>query len=384
MGKYIVSKNIVFKFFKAIKALVSRTVIIECDRIPYEFHNVPMKKILNWIIVEASILLKPASPWGWPTHLQVEPTNFCNLRCALCPVSEGLNRPSGQMNFDIFKNFIDGIGDYIFIILLWDWGEPFLNPAVYDMISYAEKRNIKIVSSTNGHIFARGDNAEKVVNSGLDSLIFAIDGITQETYERYRKGGDLNTVITGIKRVVSVKRALNSKTPFINLRFIPMKHNEHEIPKLKDFARSLGVDALTIKTLNPHDEYITAEDSRKFLPENPLYQRFKYDPGTYSRIRLERSPCKTLWNMPVIHCDGKVSPCTFDPHGKYSIGDLTRETFKDIWWGTPYRRLRRQFHEDYRKNEQCAVCSYAFEGGALSTETIVEPHFFTTHSGDRV
>lgn len=114
--------NIILKFFKAIKALVSRTVIIECDRIPYEFHNVPMKKILNWIIVEASILLKPARPWGWPTHLQVEPTNFCNLRCALCPVSEGLNRPSGQMDFDIFKNFIDGIGDYIFIILLWDWG----------------------------------------------------------------------------------------------------------------------------------------------------------------------------------------------------------------------------------------------------------------------
>jgi hypothetical protein len=38
--------------YQAIKALATRQVRIECDRIPYYFHNVPLKKILNWMVVE--------------------------------------------------------------------------------------------------------------------------------------------------------------------------------------------------------------------------------------------------------------------------------------------------------------------------------------------
>ncbi|MHC4138141.1 MAG: hypothetical protein ACYS0K_24650, partial [Planctomycetota bacterium] len=104
------------------KALLTRRLRMECDRVPYEFQRLPLKKILNWLLVEGSIYLKPRRPWGWPTHLQVEPTNLCNLRCAFCPVTTGMDRPSGSMDVDVFKKLIDEIGDYLFIILFWDWG----------------------------------------------------------------------------------------------------------------------------------------------------------------------------------------------------------------------------------------------------------------------
>ena len=367
---------------KAIRALVSRRIVIMCDGIPYHFCTVPYRKILNWIRVETSILSQVESPRGWPTHLQVEPTNVCNLKCALCPVTEGLRRPTGRMSAESFAKLIDEIGDYLFLILLWDWGEPFLNPAVYEMIAYARRHGIKVVSSTNGHIFAEGDHARRVVESGLDSLIFAIDGISQETYDCYRKGGHLDTLISGVKKVVAAKRVLNSTSPFLNLRFIVMRHNEHEIPRLRDFAGSLGVDALTLKTLNPHDEFTTEEDSREFLPSDACYQRFRYDSVTSSRIQRRQNPCKALWNNPVVHWDGKVSPCTFDPYGIHTVGDLGKEDFKSIWWGASYQELRRQFHENYQNLNQCSVCSYAFEGGTLSLETIVQSHFFTAPSRD--
>lgn len=369
-------KDLILKSYKAIKALFTRRILIECDSIPYQFHNVPLKKILNWIFVEASILIKAVKPWGWPTHLQIEPTNLCNLSCSLCPVTEGMDRSSGNMDFDVFKKIINDVGDYVFIIILWDWGEPFLNKSIYDMIRYAKTRNIKIVSSTNGHIFSAGDHAEKVVRSGLDSLIFALDGISQDAYERYRKGGNINKILSGIKRVVAAKRKLNSKKPFINLRFIVMEHNEHEIPKLKDFAKSLGVDALTLKTLNPHDEFITEDEARSFMPKDPAFQRFKYDPISHSRIRRKQNPCKALWNNPIIHWDGKVSPCTFDPNDAYTMGDITKDSFYTIWRGDPYLQLRSQFREDYKKIKQCSECSYAFDGGTLSVETVLPAHFF--------
>ena len=373
-------QELIAKSVRAAKALLTRKVNIECDRVPHEFFDVPLKKIMNWILVEASSLVRPARPLGWPTHLQIEPSSFCNIRCALCPVTEGLNRPSGHMNEELFKRLIDECGEYLFLILFWDWGEPFLNPAAYKMISYAKERNIKIMSSSNGHIFSRKSQAEKLVLSGMDSLVFAVDGITQETYEKYRQGGDLQAVIRGIKNVVDMKRALKSPSPFIVLRFIAMRHNEHEIPKVKDFARSLGVDALTFRTLYPYDdgEYCSTKlNGLEFVPQNPSYQRFKIDPEGGSRIRRRRNPCKALWNNPAIHWNGRVCPCTFDPHEQYLLGDLTKQSFREIWYGNSYRRLRHRFRRNYQDVPLCRECTNAFEGGTCSTEDIVEAYFFT-------
>lgn len=374
----IMKSDLVRKSFNVINALITRRLLIECDRISYKFHHIPMKKILNWILVEASIPLKPEKPWGWPTHLQVEPSTLCNLRCAFCPVTTGLNRHRGHMTFDIFKKAIDEMGDYLYLILLWDWGEPFLNPAIYEMITYAKQRDIKIVSSTNGHVFAQGDHAERLVRSGIDAIIFAVDGINQETYEQYRVGGDIKTVLTGIEKVVAAKHALNSPTPFINFRFLLMKHNEHEIPRLKAFTKSLGVDALTLKTLNPYDqgEYANIKaDGLKFIPQTSHYQRFEYNERDGSRIRLKQNPCKRLWNNPVLHWDGKISPCTFDPHDNYAIGHLARQSFKEIWMGIPFAQLRHQFRKDYQKMSLCVDCTNAFKGGYLGN-SIAEACFF--------
>ena len=131
--------------------------------------------------------------------------------------------------------------------MFWDWGEPFLNPHAYDMIRYAHEAGIKVVSSTNGHIFASEGHAREAVESGLDVLVFSVDGISQETYQRYRAKGRLEVVLEGIRRVVAEKRRLGSRTPVVNLRFIVMKHSEHEIPRLEEYARSLGVDVLTLR-----------------------------------------------------------------------------------------------------------------------------------------
>jgi radical SAM protein with 4Fe4S-binding SPASM domain len=371
------------KFYKAIKALVTRQVTIECDRIPYEFKKVPFKKILNWILVEASALIKPEQPWGWPTHFQIEPTNRCNLSCALCPISGDMDRPTGHMDLTLFKKLIDETGDYIFLIILWDWGEPFVSPCIYDMISYARNKGIKVVSSTNVHVFVNEENADKLILSGIDSIIVSMDGITQETYSRYRRGGSLESALKGIRTIVARKQALNSETPLINLRFIPMRHNEHEIPKLKDMARSLGVDALTFKTLNPYSSDTNGskatekkEGWREFLPENPLYRRFKYSADRQSRLRRTSNPCRQLWNNPVVHWDGKVCPCTYDYRDKYFLGDLKKDTLKNIWFGDAYRGIRRRFRADWEDIPLCKECSYAYEGGSCIDETIAEAFFY--------
>lgn len=367
---------------QAVRATLTRRLRIYSDRIPYDFERVPLKKLVNACLVELSTYAKPARPWGWPTHLMVEPSAHCNLSCTLCPVTMGLNRPQGHMEFGTFQKVIDEVGEYIFTLLLWDWGEPFTNPVIFDMISHARGKGIRTISSTNGHLFARRDTADQVVRSGLDTLIFAVDGITQETYERYRQGGRLETALNGIRMVVARKRALGARTPLVNFRFIIMRHNEHEIPQLKALARELGVDALTLKTLNPcsQDPYAAREEAVKhdeFLPRDRRYWRFRGQDMT-TRVRLRRNPCKHPWYHPSIHWNGVVCSCTYDPQERFALGDLREKTFREIWVDEPYRRFRREFRQDWTRIPLCGQCSYAYAGGNCSRDTVAEAIFFPT------
>lgn len=367
-------RDVILKLFTIFKTLLTRRVTVVCDRIPFEFHDVPMKKLLNRYLVHASFYFKPERPWGWPTQLQIEPDARCNLHCVVCPVTTGLGRPVGRMKFDVFKQLIDQVAEYIFLILLWDWGEPFLNPDIYKMIAYAKTKGIQLVSSSNGHLFVHPTHVDNLIRSELDWLIVALDGVTQKTYERYRQGGELRVVLKGIQRLIERKRVLNAKTPRINLRFVVMKHNEHEILEIQKLAENLGVDALTLKTMNPYDSGIT------LLPESPHYRRFQYIASEAVRIRRGHNPCLHLWHAPAIHWDGAVCMCTYDSKEEHVFGNLREEPFKRIWTNNTYRTARKQFRSDWQKIPLCNQCSYAYVGGSCIDEIIADALFFPAGS----
>jgi radical SAM protein with 4Fe4S-binding SPASM domain len=363
-------------------AAVRRRIHIECDSIPYRFENVSPRKILNWLRVEISARLRARKSWGTPTHLQIEPTNRCNLKCELCPVSGQMSRPSGFMDANLYRKLLDDIGAQVFLILLWDWGEPFMHPLAFELISEAHQRRIQVVSSTNGHLFTDEQKADRAIRSGLDTLIFAIDGISQKTYEEYRHQGSLQQALEGVRTIVRRKRTLGSKTPLVNFRFIVMKHNEHEVKALPVLARELGVDALTLKTLNPCSNNTygdKADDSSgrmsPLLPENSQYRRFIYDSSGNPK-RLDRNACRNPWNAATVHWNGTVCPCTYDYDERYVMGDLKRNSFWEIWNGPPYREFRDRLRREDKTHYFCHECSYAHIGGSCIDETVRKAIFF--------
>jgi MoaA/NifB/PqqE/SkfB family radical SAM enzyme len=134
---------------------------------------------------------KLAKVWGYPYHYVVDPTNICILHCPLCPTGRGtLKRSRGKMALDDFKKLIDEVAEYAYFLDLYNWGEPFLHPQIFDMINYASSRNISTRVSTNLNYFDVG-MAEQAVVSGLEELVISLDGADQETYETYRVGGSL-------------------------------------------------------------------------------------------------------------------------------------------------------------------------------------------------
>ena len=58
------------------------------------------------------------------------------------------------------------------------------------MVKYASAKKIYTATSTNAH-YLTDDNAKRTIESGLDRLIISIDGTTQDVYQQYRVGGNL-------------------------------------------------------------------------------------------------------------------------------------------------------------------------------------------------
>ena len=360
------------KPIQVVSALARGSLSFDLDLVPLRFERLPICKIANWILTESSVYLKPSRPWGLPTILQVEPTSRCNLECRICPVGMGLERPAGDMELAMFQRIVDELHDSLVAIMFWDWGEPFLNTHACQMIRYAHRAGVKVVSSTNGHVFAAADRAREVVESGLDVLVFSVDGISQETYQHFRTKGRLESVLDGIRKVVAEKRRSGSRTPVVNLRFIVMKHNEHEVPRLREFASRLGADVLTLRKFHfvpgtTEGGGLVPSDSRFHLP--------RLQQGSKTPVPLSRNPCRNLWNCPTVHWDGTVCSCFMDYNERRPLGSLRQNSFREIWYGESYRRLRSEFRRRWEQLPLCDECASGFEGGDVGREANAEALF---------
>src|SRR5882757_6182564 len=149
--------------------------------------------------------------WGSPVSISFEPTTSCNLRCPECPSGlRSFTRPRGMLEMNFFCQMIDQLAPELLYLTFYFQGEPYLNPDFLEMVKYATSKKIYTATSTNAH-YLNDENAKKTIESGLDRLIISIDGTTQDVYEQYRVGGQLDKVIKGAKNIVYWRGELKSK-----------------------------------------------------------------------------------------------------------------------------------------------------------------------------
>lgn len=221
------------------------------------------------------------------------------------------------------------------------------------MVRYARQKNLYTITSTNGH-FLDDRNARRTVESGLDRIIISVDGTTQEVYEQYRVGGDLEKVLQGIRNLVKWKRDLKSGTPHIMVQFLVVRPNEHQIPELFEMARELGADEVRLKTAQLYD-YRHGHD---LMPTDERYARYrKQDDGTYEVKHVLNNHCWKLWHACVVTWDGKVAPCCFDKDVKHRMGDLREQPFDEVWTGAAYRDFRNRLMKGRDQIDICVNCS---------------------------
>ena len=249
-----------------------------------------------WSSYQLSRLLNKPVQWGYPVSISFEPTTSCNLRCPECPSGlREFTRPTGMLQKSFFEQTIDDIHKDLLYLIFYFQGEPYLNPDFLPMVSYASKKKIYTATSTNAHYLTE-EKAKQTVESGLDRLIISIDGTTQDVYQQYRIGGQLNKVMEGAKNIVKWKKELKSKTPLVVFQFLVVKPNEHQLEDVKQLAKEIGVDDVWFKTAQIYDY---ENDSNQLIPTLNKYSRYKKNAdGSHSPKNKLQNHCWKLQFSP--------------------------------------------------------------------------------------
>lgn len=274
----------------------------------------------------ADYLLKKESVSTGPPMIGIESTNKCNLKCTMCPRTHIMTRKKGSMDFKLFKKIINEIKDYTEFIWLQDLGEPLLHPRIIDMIKYSKKNNVKCGISTNATMLNVG-MSNKLLNSGLDYILFAFDGATKETYENIRVGADYNKVRMNILNFLNMK-VRNGKKMFCAVQCIAMDETVNEIKDFRKLWNVKGVDSIRIRQLTYTGK------------------------GDY--INKRTAPCYWLWYNPHIKWDGDMSPCCQDVNSEFVLGNVKNKSIKGMW-NSAKMKLLRQVHVQGKGN-QISIC----------------------------
>jgi len=303
-----------------------------------------------------SKLIRKPLVWGLPPIVMIEPTNICNLKCPMCPAIVGKRvLHKGQLEADHFNSLMDEIGEYVSQVQFWNQGEPFINKDFLEMVRYAKTKGVMTITSTNGHFIPTDEVAESVVNSGLDQIIFSMDGTNQETYEKYRIGGDFNLVIESLRRLSEARIRLKSKRPLIELQFIVFKHNQDEIDGITQLAKKYKLDRLSFKTAMVY----TPEQADEYLSEEQKEEVYRLEKNKVERKQGVPDWCNRLWLNSTVNWDGTVVPCCFDVDSDYIFDTLFEngKKFSQVWKNAEYQRFRQKVINNRSAIEMCSNCT---------------------------
>ena len=271
------------------------------------FRHMTLPRLANAVLLLIEIALRRTKIRAKPVVIKIEPTNFCNFQCPGCRTGTGEDTgPKGMIEFKDFKKIVDRMSRYAFKVILYMWGEPFINKNIFKMIEYASQKNLAVQISTNMNVFRPAIDAPKLVGTGLEHMIVALDGVSQEIYQIYRVGGQVSKVIENVEAILAERRERKKRLPFVELQYIIFPHNVHEISPVREVARRLGVDRLTFIQSQTREEAMVHNGK----PAQP-------------------DKCSALWLMACINWNGSFSPCCDSVDD--SFGNTLEQDFDLLW-----------------------------------------------------
>jgi MoaA/NifB/PqqE/SkfB family radical SAM enzyme len=286
-------------------------------------------------------------------------------------------QPQELMALEMFRSLVDDLFQLgTRRIDLVGRGEPLLNPAAVDMVSYAKSKGMLVLLCTNGSKLSE-DKAESLVAAGLDRLNISLNAGTEDNYpnihvtetpENYRRVKRNLSFITGLRA------ERGSSCPYVRLSFVVSAKNYFEIESMVRVTAEVGADEAMFTHAVVHegtpDLAIDEDGYREMQAEIPAIRALASTLGvqtnlatfastvpTYMKSHLEAPavvPCYVGFYFTNILANGSVMPCCqcADPVDRVGEG----KGFAEIWRSQEYREFRTAAKNLPVLNERLSSC----------------------------
>ncbi len=323
------------------------------------------RKALNSILTILSYKLKLVRPWGRPIAVDIEPTNFCNLRCGHCQVTHW-SKPKESLSLANFRKYIKHFSEAS-RIKLQGMGEPFLNKELPAIIKELAGQDVYIEIVSNGTVMTEEIRDILTQNPQL-SVNFSFDGATKEVFEKIRVGANFEKVTENIERVAKTE-PLKSK---VILSMVAFEEHKDQIKPTLELAKKIGVKDFFLQlivvnygqnTFDPETTKRRVAQTESFMGEiRDIARENGIDLKISNDLYDEKNPCPWPWLGSYIDTRGYVIPCCRVANADIcNFGNLDQEDFRTIWYSRGYQRLREQI----RSNELPEFCYSCYKAGIV-------------------
>ena len=235
-------------------------------------------------------------------HIEVETINRCNGSCSFCPVNK-IDDPREKkiMTRELFENIVGQLADlhYSGRFTTFSNNEPFLDERIIEFNQYAREK----LPQARMHLFTNGTLMT------LDKFIALTEVLDELVIDNYQQDLKLIRPCEEIREYCEIHPELKKK--------------------------------VTIVLRKPHEILTTRGGTA---------------PNRQEMSEYGKDRCVFPFKQIIIRPDGLVSLCCNDAVGKYTLGDLNRETLLDVWYGPKFETVRKCLYEGREKWGNCKYC----------------------------
>jgi len=273
----------------------------------------------------------------YPTHIDVELTSTCNFRCRMCPVGNlSLDRPAGFMSWETFDRIVEQCASQVIGLRFVGWGEPMMHPQVFRFLRRATDALLPTHLNTNGSKI--GDYEQQMlINMGLDSIKFSLQGSTRETYAEMRSIDFYDDLFNAVRKFHR-RRGVHPK-PFISVSTTVTDEHPSTIEvfkrKFSPFCDQLSVGHTTFDFMDDVPEDLAARQTVE---------------------KKHFNPCPEVFDKLAISFDGTARVCCNDYNGTTNLGNINQFDLKDIWKEMTIVSYRKRLSEEDYTMPLCNSC----------------------------
>ena len=320
----------------------------------------------------------PAHPAPAPpvslSHVGLEITNACNLRCIHCYAEGGVPTEEELTAKEIYS-VLDQVSEFAHVRLRISGGEPTLRRDFKSIVRRSPRKRLSIL--TNGKQLD-SETVEEIKKSGADVQV-SLDGPDEESHEYVRGPGTFKTTVQNIR--ILVERLSGDR---VTVSMCPMQHNSHLLRPFVDLALDLGVKHIHFPNLVRLGRarevweklHPSAEKLSSFYEELYMLAR---SGGAVGNALLEglnvligklfSYPEKTETPCPVgetinIASDGGIYPCSALVDSRFLLGNVRGTRLSDVPSLPKCQELREISRSRVDKVTECKACEWRCYCGA--------------------